>query len=146
MDRNPQNIKEKFTSKPTGNQTHYHCEAPEIKLKTHPKFTHHREAHDAGLTKPHHATPMLTFNLATVACLKEDDREVREEVWMKTEIELEGKKKKKLKLSERERKQIIKYLSKLLQYLSRPKSMEHEFRYMTILLNLHNLLNIINPQ
>ena len=78
MDRNPQNIKEKFTSKPTGNQTHYRCEAPEIKLKTHPKFTHHREAHDAGLTKPHHATPTLTSNLATVACLKEDDREVRE--------------------------------------------------------------------
>ena len=94
MDRNPQNIKEKFTSKPTRNQTHYHREALEIKLKTHPEFTHHREAHDASLTKPHHTMPTLTSNLATVACLKEDDREVREEVWMKTEIESEGEKKK----------------------------------------------------
>ena len=29
--------------------------------------------------------------------------------------------------------------------LSRPKSMEHEFRYMTNFLNLYNLLNIITP-
>ena len=55
MDRNPQKIKEKFTSKPTGNQTHYHCEAQEIKPKTHLEFTHHLEAHDTGLTTPHHA-------------------------------------------------------------------------------------------
>ena len=53
MNKNPQKIKEKFTSKPTENQTHYHREALEIKLKTHPEFTHHREAHDVGLTRPH---------------------------------------------------------------------------------------------
>ena len=31
-------------------------------------------------------------------------------------------------------------------FLSRPKSIEHEFRYMTNLLNLYNLLNTINPK
>ena len=30
--------------------------------------------------------------------------------------------------------------------LSRPKFVEHEFRYMTSLLNLYNLLNTINPK
>ena len=30
--------------------------------------------------------------------------------------------------------------------MSRPKSIEHEFRYMTNLLNLYNLLNTINPK
>ena len=55
MDRNPQKFKEKFTSKPTRNQTHYHCEAQEIKPKTHLEFTHHLEAHDTGLTTPRHA-------------------------------------------------------------------------------------------
>ena len=30
--------------------------------------------------------------------------------------------------------------------LSRPKSMEHEFRGMTNLLNLYNSINIINPK
>ena len=100
MDRNPQKIKEKFTSKLTRNQTHYHYEAPEIKPKTHPEFTHHREAHDAGLTKPHtHAMPTSTSNLAPVACLKEEDRDVREGVRMKTKIESEGKKKRRRELS-----------------------------------------------
>ena len=100
MDRNPQKIKEKFTSKLTRNQTHYHYEAPEIKPKTHPEFTHHREAHDAGLTKPHtHAMPTSTSNLAPVACLKEEDRDVREGERMKTKIELEGKKRRRRELS-----------------------------------------------
>ena len=36
--------------------------------------------------------------------------------------------------------------AKTIALLSRPKSMEHEFRYMTNLLNLYNLLNIINPK
>ena len=31
-------------------------------------------------------------------------------------------------------------------YLSQPKSIEHEFRYMTNFLNLYNLLNTINPK
>ena len=89
-------IKEKFISKLTRNQTHYHCEAPEIKPKTHPEFTPHCEAHDAGLTKPHaHAVPTSTSNLAPVACLKEEDRDVREGVRMRTKIESEEKKKKK---------------------------------------------------
>ena len=98
----------------------------------------------------------LTSNLALVACLKEEDRDVREGVRMKTKIELEERKKKSVCRSpcrdtptsnlapvtclkeeerdvrkgvrmkqerererelsgrERERKQIIKYLSKLL--------------------------------
>ena len=30
--------------------------------------------------------------------------------------------------------------------LSRPKFVEHEFSYMTSLLNLYNLLNTINPK
>ena len=30
--------------------------------------------------------------------------------------------------------------------VSRPKSIEHEFRYMTNLLNLYNLLNTINSK
>ena len=89
-------IKEKFISKLTRNQTHYHCEAPEIKPKTHPEFTPHCEAHDAGLTKPHaHAVPTSTSNLAPVACLKEEDRDVRKGVRMRTKIESEEKKKKR---------------------------------------------------
>ena len=43
-------------------------------------------------------------------------------------------------------------ISKLVIYLNScsmdlaPKSIEHEFRYMTNLLILHNLINIINPK
>ena len=38
----------------------------------------------------------LTSNLALVACLKEEDRDVREGVRMKTKIELAERKKKKV--------------------------------------------------
>ena len=37
-------------------------------------------------------------------------------------------------------------LNQVNQSVSRPKSIEHEFRYMTNLLNLYNLLNTINPK
>ena len=106
-------IKEKFTSKPTRNQTHYHCEAPEIKPKTHSKFTHHCEAHDADLTTPRHAhadlhaVPTPTFNLAPVAWLKEEDKEMWEREWgwrQRSNQRKEKRKRKELSGWERENK------------------------------------------
>ena len=35
--------------------------------------------------------------------------------------------------------------SSIRPFMSQPKSMEHEFRCMTTLLNLYNSINIINP-
>ena len=38
------------------------------------------------------------------------------------------------------------FLKTQIEHVSRPKSMEHEFRCMTNLLNLYNSINIINPK
>ena len=95
MDRNPQKIKEKFTSKPTGNQTHYHCEAQEIKPKTHLEFTHHLEAHDAGLTTPHHAH--ADFQPSSDGMLKRSRQRCERGSEIKIKIKIKKKKTKKKK-------------------------------------------------
>ena len=90
-----------------------HQNPPEIKPKIHSKFTHHCEAHDADLTTPCHAhadlhaVPTPTFNLAPVAWLKEEDKEMWEREWgwrQRSNQRKEKRKRKELSGWERENK------------------------------------------